>query len=129
MTTILLIEDNDMNRDMLCRRLKRRGYGILTAVDGAAGLKAARDQSPDIILLDMSLPTMDGWEVARQLKKDKATAALPVIGLSAHAMEGDRQKGLDAGCDDYESKPIDFDSLISKIEGLTGGSASADQAD
>ena len=120
MTTILLIEDNDMNRDMLCRRLERRGYNILTALDGGEGLSAARDKSPDVILLDMSLPTMDGWEVARQIKQDKATAAIPVIGLSAHAMDGDRQRGLEAGCDEYESKPIDFDRLISKIEALTG---------
>lgn len=119
MTTILLIEDNDMNRDMLSRRLKRRGYTILSAVDGGEGLNAARTQAPDIILLDMSLPTMDGWEVARQIRLDKSTAALPVIGLSAHAMDSDRQKALEAGCNDYESKPIDFDSLLSKITALT----------
>lgn len=123
MTTILLIEDNDMNRDMLCRRLKRRGYRILTAVDGTDGLKAARDSLPDIILLDMSLPAMDGWEVARRIKMDQSLAAIPVIGLSAHAMEGDRQKALEAGCNDYESKPIDFDSLLSKINDLTGTKA------
>lgn len=120
MTTILLIEDNDMNRDMLCRRLERRGYSILTALDGGEGLISARDNLPDVILLDMSLPTMDGWEVARQLRQDKSTAGIPVIGLSAHAMESHRQEAMEAGCDDYESKPIDFDRLISKIEELTG---------
>ena len=122
MTTILLVEDNEMNRDMLCRRLKRRGYTILIAVDGNDGLTTARDRRPDIILLDMSLPTMDGWEVARQIKQDKVTAMIPVIGLSAHAMDSDRQKALEVGCNDYESKPIDFERLISKIDKLTGNS-------
>jgi CheY-like chemotaxis protein len=127
MTTILLIEDNDMNRDMLCRRLKRRGYSIITALDGGDGLVAAQEKLPDIILLDMSLPTMDGWEVARLIRMDTSTAALPIIGLSAHAMAGDRQKALEAGCNDYESKPIDFDSLIRKIEYLTVGTEGEQQ--
>lgn len=116
MTTLLLVEDNEMNRDMLSRRLLRRGYDILIATDGAEGIAMATDHKPDVILLDMSLPLIDGWEAARQLKQADNTRLIPIIGLSAHAMETDRQKALDAGCDEYESKPVDFNSLIDKIE-------------
>jgi len=118
MTTILLVEDNEMNRDMLSRRLQRRDYDIVIATDGVEGITRAQSHKPDIILLDMSLPAIDGWEVARQLKLDAETSTIPVIGLSAHAMDSDRQKALDAGCDEYESKPVDFNRLIDKIEQL-----------
>jgi len=119
MTTILLVEDNEMNRDMLSRRLLRRGYKVIIAVDGAEGISMATEKQPDIILLDMSLPAIDGWEAVRQLKQSIKTNNIPVIGLSAHAMNTDRQRALEAGCDDYESKPIDFDSLIDKIKSHT----------
>ena len=125
MTTILLIEDNEMNRDMLCRRLRRRGFTIVTAVNGTEGLTAVKASRPDLILLDMSLPVMDGWEVARQIRQENA--AIPIIGLSAHAMDGDSQKALAAGCNDYESKPIDFERLVSKIEALGGGAGPEQQ--
>ena len=116
MPKILLVEDNEMNRDMLSRRLERRGYELLLAVDGGQGLSLAREQTPDLILLDMSLPVVDGWTAARQLKDDPATGAIPIIALTAHAMAGDREKALDAGCDDYDSKPVEFSRLLEKIE-------------
>jgi CheY-like chemotaxis protein len=118
MTTILLVEDNEMNRDMLCRRLKRRGFTIMTAANGTEGLATVQASNPDVVLLDMSLPVMDGWEVARRIRE--GNNAIPIIGLSAHAMDGDRQKALAAGCNEYESKPIDFERLITKIETLSG---------
>ncbi|HEY8691349.1 MAG TPA: response regulator [Chloroflexota bacterium] len=116
MPKILLVEDNDMNRDMLSRRLMRRGFELLTAVDGAEGVALAREQAPDLILMDMSLPVIDGWTASRQLKADPVTARIPIIALTAHAMAGDREKALEAGCDDYDSKPIEFSRLLEKME-------------
>jgi CheY-like chemotaxis protein len=121
MPVILIVEDNEMNRDMLSRRLARRGYEVRIAVDGVAGIAAAQDEKPDLILMDMSLPGIDGWEATRRLKGDAATRAIPVIGLSAHAMTGDRDRALEAGCDDYDTKPIDLPRLLGKIEALAGG--------
>jgi CheY-like chemotaxis protein len=118
MPKILIVEDNEMNRDMLSRRLLRRGYEILLAVDGAEGLAAAKSQNPDLILMDMSLPVVDGWEATRRLKSDAVTSSIPVIGLSAHAMAGDREKAIVAGCDDYDTKPIELPRLLQKIEAL-----------
>ena len=118
MATILLVEDNEMNRDMLSRRLKRRGYDILIAVDGQQGLDAARALKPDLILMDMSLPVVDGWEATRRLKAEPKTRAIPVIGLTAHSMAGDREKVLAAGCDDYDTKPVEMPRLLQKIEAL-----------
>jgi two-component system, cell cycle response regulator DivK len=116
MARILLVEDNEMNLDMLSRRLERRGYEILVAVDGEQGVRLASEQLPDLILMDMSLPVMDGWEATRLLKADPLTSRIPVIALTAHAIGGDREKALAAGCDEYESKPIKFPNLITKIE-------------
>lgn len=116
MSTILIVEDNEMNRDMLSRRLKRRGFEILFATNGAEGLEEARSQSPDLILMDMSLPVIEGWDVTRQLKASLATQKIPIIALTAHAMSGDRQRALDAGCDDFETKPIELERLLEKIE-------------
>jgi CheY-like chemotaxis protein len=118
MAKILLVEDNEMNRDMLSRRLVRRGYEVLVAEDGAAGVAAARAQKPDLVLMDMSLPVMDGWEATRQLKGDESTRIIPVIALTAHAMAGDEEKAMKAGCDAYETKPVDLARLLSKIEEL-----------
>jgi CheY-like chemotaxis protein len=118
MPKILLVEDNEMNRDMLSRRLARKGYEVVCAVDGAQGVAMASSESPDLILMDMSLPVMDGWEATRRLKADEATRSIPVIALTAHAMEGDEQKARDAGCDDYDTKPIEFPRLLAKIEAL-----------
>jgi len=115
MTMILLVEDNEMNRDMLSRRLIRKGYDVIIAVDGAEGIALAKDKKPDIILLDMSLPVIDGWQAAQQIKQNDDTGNIPIIGLSAHAMDGDRERALDAGCDEYEAKPIDFACLLEKI--------------
>jgi two-component system, cell cycle response regulator DivK len=120
MAKVLLVEDNEMNRDMLSRRLTRRGFEVVSAVDGQQGVDLARSEKPDIILMDMSLPVMDGWEATRQVKSDDSTRNVPVIGLTAHAMSGDREKALEAGCDDYDTKPVDFDRLIGKIERLFG---------
>jgi len=125
MTKILLVEDNEMNRDMLSRRLQRRGHEVLPAPDGAASLELARGEQPALILMDMSLPVIDGWEATRQLKADPATRGIPVIALTAHAMAGDREKSLAAGCDDFDTKPIDLDRLLGKIEALLGGKAKA----
>jgi CheY-like chemotaxis protein len=121
MTRVLLVEDNEMNRDMLSRRLARKGYEVLIAVDGQAGVNMAGSESPDIILLDMSLPVMDGWEAAGRIKGDPATAGIPILALTAHAMEGDREKALAAGCDDYDTKPINFSGLLEKMNALLGG--------
>ncbi len=118
MARILLVEDNEMNRDMLSRRLERRGYEILMATDGVEGVRMARSQAPDLILMDMSLPMLDGWEATRQIKADEKTGSIPVIALTAHAMSGDREKALEAGCDDYDTKPIELPRLLSKIEAL-----------
>jgi CheY-like chemotaxis protein len=117
---ILLVEDNEMNRDMLSRRLQRKGFEVITAVDGAQGLEQARSAVPDLVLMDMSLPAVDGWEVTRRLKADPATQAIPIIALTAHAMAGDREKALEAGCDDYDTKPVELPRLLAKIEALLG---------
>lgn len=116
MPKILVVEDNEMNRDMLARRLERRGYQVVVAVDGAQGLALAQSEAPDLILMDMSLPVLDGWEATRQLKAASETRAIPVIALTAHAMAGDRDKALEAGCDDYDTKPIELPRLLAKIE-------------
>ena len=118
MPRILVVEDNEMNRDMLTRRLARKGFETLAAVDGREGLETARAAQPDLILMDMSLPALDGWEATRQLKADPQTRSIPVIALTAHAMTGDRQRALDAGCDDYDTKPVEFPGLLAKIEAL-----------
>ena len=118
MPKILLVEDNEMNRDMLSRRLARRGFKVEIAVDGQEGLDKASSASPDLILLDMSLPVMDGWEVARRLKADAGTQTIPTIALTAHAMAGDREKALEAGCDEYDTKPVEFKRLLRKIQDL-----------
>jgi two-component system, cell cycle response regulator DivK len=116
MAKILLVEDNEMNRDMLSRRLERRGYAVAVAADGGQGVELARSERPDLILMDMSLPVLDGWEATRRLKTDPDTSAIPIIALTAHAMAGDQQRALAAGCDDYDTKPIDLNSLLAKIE-------------
>jgi two-component system cell cycle response regulator DivK len=120
MPKILLVEDQEMNRDMLSRRLKKRGYEVAIAVDGAEGVEKARSESPELILMDMSLPVMDGWEATRTLKADEATRGIPVIALTAHAMASDREKALDAGCDAYETKPVELPRLLETIEKLLG---------
>jgi two-component system, cell cycle response regulator DivK len=125
---ILLVEDNEMNRDMLSRRLQRRGYEVTLAVDGEEGLALARSEEPDLILMDMSLPVVDGWEATRRLKADPATRAIPVIALTAHAMADDRDKALEAGCDAYDTKPIELSRLLEKIEALLGGVPSSGPA-
>lgn len=116
MVKILLVEDNEMNRDMLSRRLAKRGFDVVMAVDGAEGMSMARSAAPDLILMDMSLPVVDGWTATRELKADASTKGIPVIGLTAHAMAGDREKCLQAGCDEYETKPVDFPRLLEKIQ-------------
>jgi two-component system, cell cycle response regulator DivK len=118
MTKVLLVEDNEMNRDMLSRRLTRRGFQVVCAVDGQQGVDLARSENPDVILMDMSLPVMDGWEATRRIKSDCATHNVPVIALTSHAMCGDREKAIGAGCDDYDTKPVDLDRLLEKIEHL-----------
>ena len=120
MAKILIVEDNEMNRDMLSRRLERRGYAVIIAVDGGAGVQMAHTESPDLILMDMSLPVMDGWEASRTLKAYPATAKIPIIALTAHAMTSDRDKALQAGCNDYDTKPVDLPRLLGKIEALIG---------
>ena len=118
MARILLVEDNDMNRDMLSRRLQRRGYDVTIAVDGREGVEKALAESFDLILMDMSLPEIDGWEATRQLKASPQVSGTPIIALTAHAMEGDRKRAIDAGCDDYDTKPIELDRLLAKMEAL-----------
>lgn len=118
MKKILLVEDNEMNRDMLSRRLQRKGYEVLLALDGEAGAAMALLQRPDLVLMDMSLPVLDGWEATARLKAIPETAAIPVIALTSHAMAGDRERALSAGCDDYDTKPVDFERLLLKIDAL-----------
>jgi len=117
-TKILLVEDDEMNRDMLSRRLIKRGYEVVLAVDGEQGVAMSGSESPDIILMDMSLPGIDGWTATRQVKADDTTRGIPVIALTAHAMAGDREKALEAGCDDFDTKPVELQRLLGKIEGL-----------
>ncbi len=116
MSKILVIEDNEMNRDMLSRRLSRRGFGVIVARDGEEGLAMARADLPDLIIMDLSLPRIDGWEVTRRLKADESTRAIPVIALTAHAMSTDRDKALAAGCNDFDTKPVDFGRLVAKVQ-------------
>lgn len=116
MAKILLVEDEEMNRDMLGRRLGRKGFEVLVAVDGQEAITMANEHSPDLILMDMSLPVLDGWEATRRLKASSATSQIPVIALTAHAMAGDREKALEAGCDDYDTKPIELPRLLGKIK-------------
>ena len=116
---ILLVEDNELNRDMLTRRLKRKGFTVLCAENGQEGIDVAKSETPDIILMDLSLPVVDGWTAAERLKADATTKSIPIIALTAHAMKGDREKALEAGCDDYDTKPIDLERLLDKINTLT----------
>ena len=118
MAKILLVEDNELNRDMLSRRLQRRGYEVVVALDGQEGLRLAETDAPALVLMDMSLPVLDGWETTRRLKASLATRGIPVIALTAHAMAGDRERALAAGCDDFDTKPIEFARLLGKIEAL-----------
>ena len=113
--SLLIVDDNAMNRDMLSRRLERKGFEVVIAVDGQQGVEMARGDQPDIILMDMSLPVLDGWEATRQLKTEDTTRTIPIIGLSAHAMAGDREKAMKAGCDDYDTKPVELPRLLDKI--------------
>jgi len=128
MTRILLVEDNEMNRDMLSRRLERKGYQVALAVDGRQGVDMAKTLEFDLVLMDMSLPEIDGWEATRELRSDPATQSLPIIALTAHAMSGDREKALEAGCDDYDTKPIELSRLLGKMESLLQRSAGAGEA-
>ena len=116
MAKLLVVEDNEMNRDMLSRRLIRRGYDVVLAFDGAQGVEMALTEAPDLVLMDMSLPVLDGWEATRRIKRDPATSALPVIALTSHAMAGDEARARSAGCDDFDTKPIDLERLLGKIE-------------
>ena len=125
MTRILLVEDHEEIWDFLSRRLRRRGYEVAVATDGQEGVDKARSERPDIILLDMNLPVMDGWTAAGVIKQDPGTAKVPIIALTAHAMSGDREKAISAGCDDYHAKPVDFSRLLGQIEALTGGTLAA----
>ena len=125
MPRLLLVEDNEESRDGLSRHLRRKGYEVATAADGRQGLEAARAEPPDLVLMDMSLPVLDGWEATRQLKADPRTRHVPVIALTAHAMAGDREKALAAGCDEYDTKPVEIARLLGKIAGLLGGAAPA----
>ena len=118
MSKILLVEDNEMNRDMLSRRLERKGFEVVIAIDGQAGVDMASSTNPDIILMDLSLPAVDGWEATRKIKADPSTQSIPVIALTAHAMAGDEQKALQTGCDDYDTKPVDLKRLLEKIDNL-----------
>jgi CheY-like chemotaxis protein len=120
MAKILLVEDNEMNRDMLSRRLTKRGHEVVIAEDGQEGVNMASSETPEIILLDMSLPIMDGWEAAKVLKAAEETRSIPIIALTAHAMAGDRERCLEAGCEDYDTKPVEFKRLLGKIDGLLG---------
>ena len=123
MPKILVVEDNELNRDMLSRRLERKGFEVVMAADGQQGVAMATSEGPDLILMDMDLPIIDGWEATRRVKAGEETRAIPVIALTAHAMVGDRDKAMAAGCDDYDTKPIDFPRLLGKIETLLGGAA------
>ena len=115
MPKILIVEDNEMNRDMLSRRLKRRGFAVVIAVDGAEGVAMSKSEAPDLVLMDMSLPVMNGWEATRAIRADATTAHLPVIALTAHSMPGDREKAMEAGCNDYDTKPVDLPRLLAKM--------------
>lgn len=123
MAKILLVEDNEMNRDMLSRRLARKGFAVVSAIDGLQGVELAGSEAPDLILMDMSLPGIDGWEATRRIKSAEQTRATPVIALTAHAMSGDRERALEAGCDDYDTKPIDLERLLGKIQSLLAARA------
>ena len=125
MAKILLVEDNEMNRDMLSRRLARRGYDVVVAVDGIQGIQVAKTEMPDLILMDMSLPVLDGWEATRQLKAAPDTHAIPIIALTAHAMSGDRERAIAAGCNDYDTKPIEFPRLLGKIQAFVAEEATS----
>lgn len=125
---VLLVEDNEMNRDMLSRRLARYGFDVVMAVDGRQGVEMARTENPDLILMDMSLPVLDGWGATRQIKADSRTRSIPVIALTAHAMAGDREKAMQAGCDDYDTKPIELSRLLGKIRQLLKDSRMRDQS-
>jgi len=118
MKKILLVEDNEMNRDMLSRRLVRNGFEVIMAVDGEQGIVMAQSERPDLILMDMSLPVVDGWEATRRVRASEATSAIPIIALTAHAMSGDREKAIEAGCNDYDTKPIEMPRLLDKINAL-----------
>lgn len=118
MAKLLLVEDNEMNRDMLARRLEKRGFQLVIATDGLMGIVMAKREMPDLILMDMSLPGLDGWQASRQLKSDNATSKIPIIALTAHAMAEDREKAMAAGCDEYETKPVELTSLLTKIQAL-----------
>ena len=115
---ILIVEDNELNRNMLSRRLERKGFAVVCAVDGEEGINQAASESPDIILMDLSLPIVDGWDAAKKLKSNENTKSIPIIALTAHAMKGDEKKALDAGCDDYDTKPVNFERLLEKINKL-----------
>ena len=117
---ILIIEDNELNLDMLTRRLERKGFSIIAARDGLSGIEKASQEKPELIIMDLSLPILDGWDAAKKLKEEIATKSIPIIALTAHAMKGDRQKALNAGCDEYDTKPVDFDRLLVKIGKITG---------
>ena len=117
---ILLIEDNELNLDMLTRRLERKGFTVISAADGLSGIEKANQEKPELIIMDLSLPILDGWGAAKKLKAEIATKSIPIIALTAHAMKGDRQKALNAGCDEYDTKPVDFDRLLGKIGKVTG---------
>jgi CheY-like chemotaxis protein len=123
MAKLLLVEDNELNRDMLSRRLQRRGYDVIVAVDGEQGIKLAQTEAPGLILMDMSLPVVDGWEATRRLKAKPETKSIPILALTAHAMSGDREKAIEAGCDDYDTKPIEISRLLAKIEALLAKAA------
>ncbi len=118
MATILLIEDNEMSRDMLSRRLERRGYTLITAADGEEGIRLAREQQPDLVLMDLSLPVLDGWDAARRMKSDETTKRIPIIALTAHAMAGDDARAREVGCDDFDTKPVDLPRLLAKIKAV-----------
>jgi CheY-like chemotaxis protein len=120
MPKILLVEDDEMNRDMLSRRLQRRGYQLVIALDGEQAVAMSRSEAPDLILMDMSLPVLDGWEATRRIRAASETRGVPIIALTAHAMQGDREKAIEAGCDDYDTKPIEFQRLLEKIEAILG---------
>ncbi|HTW26654.1 MAG TPA: response regulator [Acetobacteraceae bacterium] len=124
MARVLLVEDNEMNRDMLSRRLRRSGHEVITATDGAAAIETARNVTPDIVLMDLSLPVIDGWEATRRLRADPATKGLRIIALTAHAMDGDRERAMEAGCDDYDTKPIELPRLLAKMAALLPGAPS-----
>jgi CheY-like chemotaxis protein len=127
MKRILIVEDNEMNRDVLSRRLRRHGYEVLIATAGMDGLRLANEARPDLILMDLGMPDIDGWECAKRLKADAVTSPIPIIALTAHAMLGDRQKALDAGCDDFDTKPIDFAGLLERMNRLLRSSLKSDQ--